>query len=178
MVRQPAALPEPAVRVSPALGCHSKELAFPDAGSLLQLLTDSSSFLALGPWSHFPPPCQSSHSLCPLPPSIHHTLLSSGVPGQFLAAYQDPCVSIFVTCLVMARLICGVLGVTEEPPDSELVYLRLGGYLVGCPAPPFSSYPAPKPHPLSTTGSTCVSSRLSWITCVVATPTPRGAPGW
>lgn len=35
MVRQPAALPEPAVRVSPALGCHSKELAFPDATLVL-----------------------------------------------------------------------------------------------------------------------------------------------
>lgn len=83
----------------------------------------------------------------PLPPSIHHALLSSGVPGQFLAACQDPCVSIFVTCLVMARLICGVLGVTEEPPDSELVNLMLGGYLVGCPAPPFCSDPAPNPPP-------------------------------
>lgn len=116
------------------------------AGSLLQLLPDSSSFLALGPWSHFPPPPVFSQPLPPAP-SIHHALLSSHVPGQFLAAYQDPCVSIFVTCLVMARLICGVLGVTQGPPESELVNLMLRGYLVGCPAPPFCSDPAPNPPP-------------------------------
>lgn len=138
------------------------------------------------------PSAAGSHGLILLPVTLLRVLTVSPThppcPLQLrppLASFLLPariCVwpAIFTMCLVMVRLIYGVLGDRGTSPSSRELASPYAGTVAGqlsCSSYLLRSRPPHSP-PLSTLGNTCVSSRLSWITCADATQTLRGAPGW